>query len=50
MPIEQSDSELMQNMTLVSYVPTPFHAENEIALPDRTIDQPMREWDTSVSN
>ena len=37
-------------MTLVSNVPTPFHAEQEISLPGRTIAQPMTEWEISVSN
>ena len=40
-PIEQSDSKLMQDVTLVSDVPTPFHAEHDISLPNGTTDQPM---------
>ena len=50
MPIKQNESKLVQDVTLVSDIPTPLQAENEIALPDRTIDQPMKEQDTSVSN
>ena len=38
MPIEQSKSELVQDVILVSGVPTPFHAELEILLPNGSID------------
>ena len=44
-PIEQSESKLMQDMTLVSDVPIPFHnyvqpaTEQEIILPERNIAQ-----------
>ena len=38
MLIEQSESKLVQDVILVSDVPTPFHAEQEILLPNETID------------
>ena len=56
MSIEQSQSKLMQDVTLVSNVPTPFHnyvqpvTEQEITLPNRNITQPMTEWEISVPN
>ena len=34
MSIEQSESKLMQDVILVSDVPTPFHADHEILLPN----------------
>ena len=37
-PIEQSESKLVQDAILVSDVPTPFHAEQEILLPNGTTD------------
>ena len=49
MPIEQSELKLMQDVTLVSDVPTLFYnyvqpvTEQEITLPDRNIAQPMTE-------
>ena len=42
-PIEQSGSKLVQDVILVSDVPTPFHAEHEILLPNGTIDLSMTE-------
>ena len=56
MPIKQSESKLMQDMTLVSDIPTQFHnyvqpaIEQEITLPDRNTTQPMTEWEISVPN
>ena len=38
MPLEQSEPKLVQNVNLVSDIPTPFHAEQEIFLPNQTID------------
>ena len=38
MPIEHSESKLAQDVILVSDVPTPFHADHEILLPNGTID------------
>ena len=38
MPIEQSESKLVQDVILFSDVPTPFHVEQEILLPNGTID------------
>ena len=38
MPIEQSESKLVQDVILVSDVPTPFHAGHEILSPNGTID------------
>ena len=34
MPIEQSESKLVQDVILVSDVPTAFHAEQEILVPN----------------
>ena len=54
MPVEQSESKLMQDETLVSGVPTPFHnyvqpaTETKITLPNRNIAQAMTEWEISV--
>ena len=50
MPIGQSESKLVQDVTLVSDVPTPFHAAHEILLPNGTIDLSMTEWGISVPN
>ena len=56
MSIEQIESKLMQDMTLVSDIPTPFHkyvqpvTEQDITLHDRNIAQPMTEWEISVPN
>ena len=56
MPIEQSESKLMQDMTLVSDVPTQFHnhadfmTKQEISMPNRTTTQPVTEQENSVSN
>ena len=47
--IVQSKSKSIQDMTLISNVPTPFHAEQEISLSDRDIAQTMTEWEISVS-
>ena len=55
-PIEQSDSKLMQNVTLLSNIPTPScnyvqpFIEQEITLPDRNIAQSMTEGEISVPN
>ena len=38
MPIEQSESKLVQDVILISDVPIPFHAEQEILLPNGIID------------
>ena len=38
MRTQQSESKLVQDVTSVSDVPTPFHAEQEILLPNETID------------
>ena len=37
MPLEQSESMLVQNVNLVSDI-TPFHAKHDILLPNKTID------------
>ena len=37
MSIEQSEPKLVQDIILVSDVPPPFHAEQEILLPNGTI-------------
>ena len=37
MPIEQSESKPVQDVILVNDVPTPFHAEQDISLPNGTI-------------
>ena len=37
MPIEHRESKLVQDMFLVSDIPTPFHVEEEILLPNGTI-------------
>ena len=37
MSIEQHESKLVQDVTLGSNTPTPFHAEHKILLPDGTI-------------
>ena len=37
MSIEHSESKLVQDMILVSDIPTPFHVEQEILLPNGTI-------------
>ena len=50
MPIEQSESKLVQDVTLVSDVPTPFHAEHEILLPNGTTDLSMTEGEIPVPN
>ena len=52
-PIEQSESKLVQDVYLVSDMPTPFHAQSmsEISLPDSKIEidgkkeQPMAQQD-----
>ena len=48
MAIEQSESKLVQDVTLVSDVPTPFHADHEILLPNGTIDLCKTEGEISV--
>ena len=50
MPIEESESKLVQDMNLVSDIPTPFHAEHKIALPNGTIDLCKTEGDIPVPN
>ena len=50
MPIEQSESKLVQDVILVSDVPTPFHADHEILLPNGTIDQCKTKGEIPVSN
>ena len=40
----------MQDVTLISDVPTPFHAEHEILLPNRPIDLSMAEGEISAPN
>ena len=50
MPIEQSKSKLVQDMTLVSDKPTPFHAEHEILLPNGTINLSKTEGEIPVPN
>ena len=50
MPIEQSMSKLVQGVTLVSDVPTSFHAEHEILLPNGTIDLSKTEVEIPVPN
>ena len=50
MPIEQSESKLVHNMTLVSDVSTPLHAEHEILLPNGTIDLSKTEGEIPVPN
>ena len=49
-PIEQSESKLVQDVTLVSDVPTPFYAEHEILLPIGAIDLSKTEWEIPVPN
>ena len=48
MPIEQSESKLVQDVNLVSDIPTPFHAEHEISLPSETIDLSKTEGEVPV--
>ena len=48
--IVQSESKLIQDTTLVSNEPIPFHAKQEISLPDRAFAQPMMEQEISVPN
>ena len=54
--IVQSESKLIQDMVLISDVPTQFHNHahpmtgQEISLPYRAIAQPMTKWEFSVSN
>ena len=50
MPIEQSESKLVQDVTLVSDVLTPFHAEHDILLPNGTINLSKTEGEIPVSN
>ena len=50
MPIKQSESKLVQDVTLASDVPTPFHAEHEILLPSGTIDLSKTEGEIPVQN
>ena len=50
MPIEQSRSKLVQNVSLVSDIPTLFYAEHEISLPNETIDLCKTEREISVPN
>ena len=50
MPIEQSESKLVQDVTLVSDVPTPFHAVHEILLPSGTIILSKTEGEIPVPN
>ena len=50
MPIEQSESKLVQDVTLVSDIPTPFHAEHEILLPNGTINLSKTEGEIPVPN
>ena len=46
----------MQDVTVVSDVPTPFHnhaqlmTKQEISMPDRTTTQPVAKWEISVAN
>ena len=50
MPIEHSESNLVQDVTLVSDIPTPFHAEHEILLPNGTINLSKTEGKIPVPN
>ena len=50
MPIEQSESKLVQDVTLVSDVPTPFHAEYEILLAKGTVNLSKTEGEILVPN
>ena len=53
MPIEQSESKLVQDVTLVSDTATPFHAEHEILLPNvpnETINLSKTEGEIPVPN
>ena len=50
MPPEQSESKLVWDMTLVSDVPTPFHAEQEILLPNGTTDLSKTEGEIPIPN
>ena len=56
MPIEQNEPKLVQNVTLLSNIPTPSHnyhqplIEQEITLPDRNIAQSMTKGEISVPN
>ena len=50
MPIEQSKSKLVQDVTLVSNTPTPFHAEHEILLPNGTINLSKTEGEIPIPN
>ena len=47
MPIGQS---LVQDVNLVSDIPTPFHAEHEISLPIETIELSRTEEEVLVPN
>ena len=49
-PIEQSESKLLQDVNLVSDIPTPFHAEQEILLPNETTDLCKTEREIPVPN
>ena len=48
MPIQQSESKIVQDVILVSDVPTPFHAEHEILLPNGTTELCKTEGDIPV--
>ena len=50
MPIEKSESKLVQDVILVSDIPIPFHAEQEILLPNGTIDLCKTERGNSSTN
>ena len=50
MPIEQSESKLVQDVNLVSNIPMLFHAEHEISLPNETIDLSRTEGEVPVPN
>ena len=50
MPIEQSKAKFVQDVTLVSDIPTPLHAEHEILLPNGTINLSMAEGEIPVPN
>ena len=50
MPIEQSKSKLVQDVTLVSNTLTPFHAEHELLLPHGTINLSKTEGEIPIPN
>ena len=50
MAIGQSESKLVQDVNLVSNIPTPFHAEDEISLPNEAIDLSRTKKEVRVPN